>query len=67
MGSPQKGDISTRGETLAKELNLEMSNFVFDCQPGAFRIWTLYIRSQIMQQLLSICAESSQANQYIYV
>ena len=27
VGSPSKGDVSTRGETLAKELNLERSAF----------------------------------------
>ena len=37
MGSPRKGVVSTRGETLAKELNLERSDFVFDRQPDAFR------------------------------
>ncbi|WP_419642506.1 hypothetical protein, partial [Thiolapillus sp.] len=35
--SPRKGGVSTRGETLAKELNLERSDFVFDRQPDAFR------------------------------
>ena len=29
-GAPEKGGVSTRGETLAKELNLERSDFVFD-------------------------------------
>ena len=37
MGSPRKGGVSTRGETLAKELNLERSDFVLDRQPDAFR------------------------------
>ena len=36
-GAPEKGGVSTRGETLAKELNLERSDFVFDRQPDAFR------------------------------
>ena len=35
-GNPRKGGVSTRGETLAKELNLERSDFVFDRQPDAF-------------------------------
>ena len=30
---PKKGGVSTRGETLAKELNLERSDYVFDRQP----------------------------------
>ena len=34
--APERG-VSTRGETLAKELNLERSDFVFDRQPDAFR------------------------------
>ena len=29
-GSPLKGGVSTRGETLTKELNLERSDFIFD-------------------------------------
>ena len=38
MGSPRKGGVSTRGETLERELlNLERSDFVFDRQPDAFR------------------------------
>ena len=36
-GKPRKGGVSTRGETLAKELNPERSDFVFDRQPDAFR------------------------------
>ena len=36
-GSPRKGGISTRGETPAKEVNLESSDFVFDRQQDAFR------------------------------
>ena len=36
-GKPPKRERITRGETLAKELNLERSNFVFDHQPDAFR------------------------------
>ncbi|WP_419635793.1 hypothetical protein, partial [Thiolapillus sp.] len=35
--APENGGVSTRGETLAKELNLERSDFVFDRQPDAFR------------------------------
>ena len=35
-GKPPKRERITRGETLAKELNLERSDFVFDCQPDAF-------------------------------
>ena len=35
-GKPPKRERITRGETLAKEL-LERSDFVFDCQPDAFR------------------------------
>ena len=35
--APEKGGVSTRGETLAKELNLERSDFVLDRQPDAFR------------------------------
>ena len=34
--APEKGGVSTRGETLAKELNLESSDFVFDRQTDAF-------------------------------
>ena len=34
---PEKEGVSTRGKTLAKELNLERSDFVFDRQPDAFR------------------------------
>ena len=33
----RKGGESTKGETLAKELNLERSDFVFDRQPNALR------------------------------
>ena len=36
MASPRKGGVSTRGETLAKELDLERYGFVFDRQPDAF-------------------------------
>ena len=36
-GKPPKRERITRGETPAKELNLEMSNFVFDRQPDTFR------------------------------
>ena len=36
-GKPPKREHITRGETLAKELNLERSDFVFDRQPDAFR------------------------------
>ena len=36
-GSPRKGGVLTRGETLAKELNLERSDFVFGRHPSAFR------------------------------
>ena len=39
MGSPWKGAVSTRGETIATELNPESSDFVFDHQPDAFRTW----------------------------
>ena len=35
--APEKENITTRGETLAKELNVERSDFVFARQPGAFR------------------------------
>ena len=35
--APENGGVSTRGETLAKELNLEKSDFVLDDQPDAFR------------------------------
>ena len=35
--SPRKGGVSTKGETLAKEFNLERSDYVFDRQPDAFR------------------------------
>ena len=34
--TPEKGGVSTRGEALAKELNPERSEFVFDHQPNAF-------------------------------
>ena len=37
MENPRKGDVSTRGETLAKELNLERSDLVTDRQPETFR------------------------------
>ena len=36
-GKPQKRERINRGETLAKELNLERSDFVFDRQTDAFR------------------------------
>ena len=36
-GKPPKRERITRGETLAKELNLERSDFVFDRQQNAFR------------------------------
>ena len=39
MGSPWKGAVSTRGETIATELNPESSDFVFDHQQDAFRTW----------------------------
>ena len=35
-GKPPERERITRGETLAKELNLERSDFVFDRQPDAF-------------------------------
>ena len=34
--APEKGVYQPK-ERLAKELNLERSDFVFDCQPDAFR------------------------------
>ena len=36
-GKPPKRERITRAETLAKELNLERSDFVFESQPDAFR------------------------------
>ena len=36
-GKPQKRERINRGETLAKELNLERSDFVFGRHPSAFR------------------------------
>ena len=35
--NPRKGGVSTRGNTLAKEMNLKRSDFVSDRQPDAFR------------------------------
>ena len=37
MGNPRKKEGYKRGGTVAEELNLERSDFVFDRQPDAFR------------------------------